>query len=199
VANQESNQGESGQNPGSASAAEGSAFSPARIDALDRFADSFAASARRWELVVYPALFAFILLAAYGFFLVFSLTRDMRTLAVNVDPEMAMHMDVLADRVHSLSTSVDAMRDEMVKMAHHTDLMTKDMAKITKTMDAMHEDMVVIAGKMDPLEPILANMVAMNSAMHAMTANTGVMTRDANVMTYQFGRPMSFFNSFMPW
>ena len=34
---------------------------------MDKFANSFEASARRWELVVYPSLLAFIVLAAYGF------------------------------------------------------------------------------------------------------------------------------------
>lgn len=37
---------------------------------LDKFSRTFEASARRWELVVYPSLLAFIILAAYGFFLI---------------------------------------------------------------------------------------------------------------------------------
>ena len=37
---------------------------------LDNFSRTFEASARRWELVVYPSLLAFIVLAAYGFFLI---------------------------------------------------------------------------------------------------------------------------------
>ena len=32
-------------------------------DSLDRLARAFESSARRWELIVYPALFAFIVLA----------------------------------------------------------------------------------------------------------------------------------------
>ena len=34
--------------------------------AIDRLSQSFAASAKRWELIVYPSLFAFMILAAYG-------------------------------------------------------------------------------------------------------------------------------------
>jgi len=38
-------------------------------DPLERLANTFDSSARRWEMVVYPSLFAFVLLAGYGFFL----------------------------------------------------------------------------------------------------------------------------------
>ena len=41
----------------------------------DRLAQVFESSARRWELIVYPSLFAFIILAAYGFYLIFNLPR----------------------------------------------------------------------------------------------------------------------------
>ncbi|VAW55258.1 hypothetical protein MNBD_GAMMA05-2376, partial [hydrothermal vent metagenome] len=38
-------------------------------DPLERLANTFDSSAKRWEMVVYPSLFAFVLLAGYGFFL----------------------------------------------------------------------------------------------------------------------------------
>ena len=43
------------------------------VYSMDRLSEAFESSARRWELIVYPSLFAFIILAAYGFFLVYSL------------------------------------------------------------------------------------------------------------------------------
>ena len=55
---------------------------------LAEFAKSFDKSARRWELIVYPSLFAFIILAMYGFFLIYSLTQDIRTMAASIDPKM---------------------------------------------------------------------------------------------------------------
>ena len=44
----------------------------APYDGMDRLSAAFETSARRWELIVYPSLFAFVILAAYGFYLVFS-------------------------------------------------------------------------------------------------------------------------------
>ena len=81
--------------------------------ALERFAKSFEASARRWELIVYPSLFAFIILAAYGFFLIYSLTEDMHTLAERMDPEMGANMGTMAGHISVLSLNIENMSDRI--------------------------------------------------------------------------------------
>ena len=50
-------------------------------DAMDRFVRVFETSARRWELIIYPAMLAFVVLAGYGFFLIYTLSKDISTLA----------------------------------------------------------------------------------------------------------------------
>ena len=45
-------------------------------ESLDKLSTAFMESARRWEMIVYPSLLAFIILAGYGFFLIYSLTKD---------------------------------------------------------------------------------------------------------------------------
>ena len=57
--------------------------------ALTKFSDQFASSARRWELLIYPSMLIFSLLAASGFYLIFSLTQDMRILARHVEMQVA--------------------------------------------------------------------------------------------------------------
>ncbi len=53
-------------------------------ECMGRLADSFEASARRWELIVYPSMVAFILLASYGFYLIYNLTHDIADVAKSV-------------------------------------------------------------------------------------------------------------------
>jgi hypothetical protein len=53
-------------------------------ECMGRLADSFEASARRWELIVYPSMVAFILLASYGFYLIYNLTHDISDVAKSV-------------------------------------------------------------------------------------------------------------------
>jgi len=64
---------------------------------MEQFVSSFQQSTRRWEIIVYPAMFAFVVLAGYGFFLIFSLTDDMSNMADSMDPKMEHHMETMAN------------------------------------------------------------------------------------------------------
>ena len=162
---------------------------------LERFARSFEVSARRWELVVYPSLFAFILLAGYGFFLVYSLTQDMHVLARNMDPEMSLHMSQMADHIAVLSVSIQLMEEEIEHMGTNVGEMKNEVAGMST--------------KLNTLEPMLVNLSEMNKVMRAMSlhtsvmsANTSAMTRNTGMMSHdmsQMGRPMSIMNAFFPW
>lgn len=46
---------------------------------LERFLCVIERSARQWQIIVYPSMVAFIVLAAFGFYLIYSLTGDVRT------------------------------------------------------------------------------------------------------------------------
>ncbi len=162
---------------------------------LERFAKSFEVSARRWELVVYPSLFAFILLAGYGFFLIYSLTQDMHTLARNMDPDMAEHMETMAEHIAVLSVSIELMGEEIESMGENVALMTVEVDEMST--------------KLNTLEPMLVNMSEMNKAMHAMTANMSTMSANTGAMTANTGvmssdmrgmtRPFNMMQSFFPW
>ena len=179
-----------------------SAESPERTAAdlgMDRFARIFEASARRWELIVYPALFMFIILAAYGFYLVFSLTEDMHTLAKNVDANMAENMRSMSANLNLLSRNVALMSDRVSEMS-------LNMESIDENTTVMNDYMADISSQMNTLTPILANMEVMTRSIQNMdgtirviTANTGIMSRDMSIMNQNVSRPMGVFNSFMPW
>ncbi len=148
---------------------------------LERLSAAFESSARRWELIVYPSLFAFIILAAYGFYLVYSLAKDVHYLAISVDS----HMTVLAGNMQSVSENMGQL--------------TANVRSMTVTLDSMDR-------KVSTLEPMLANMSSMDDAMRSMTAatqsiNTAThnMQFDMSRMNHSIGRPMSFMNAFMPW
>jgi len=160
---------------------------PFKGDAMDRFVRVFEASARRWELIVYPAMLAFVVLAAYGFFLIYSLSKDIHTLALGMDPNMGKNLTNMTDSVIILSENVRTMTRRIYKMS-----------------DTMED----ISGKMDPignLDPMLVHMRGMNSSMDGMNYNMGLMTVTGDQMRQEVGsmgqsmRPMNFMNNFVPW
>ncbi len=141
---------------------------------MDRLSAAFETSARRWELIVYPSLFAFIILAAYGFYLVFSLAKDVHYLAISVDSNMT----VLASNMQSVSDN---------------------MGKLTANVRTMAVSVESINHRVGTLEPMLTSMDAMEQSIRGMTVTTGAMQTDVARINRNFGRPMSFMNSFMPW
>ncbi|MCB1774557.1 MAG: hypothetical protein KDI88_13150 [Gammaproteobacteria bacterium] len=146
-----------------------------------RLSEVFESSARRWELIVYPSLFAFIILAAYGFYLIYNLARDVHYLAISVDTNMT----TLAGNMQNVS---------------------ENMSQLTANIRAMTVTMDSIDNKVATLEPMLANLDSMDGAIQSMTYATHTMGRstqnmqmDLARMNHNFGRPLSFVNSFIPW
>lgn len=141
---------------------------------IDRLATTFETSARRWELIIYPSLFAFIILAGYGFYLIYSLshdiahmTRSITQLTENVDK----NMDIMADRITVMGANVNSMTGYVEYMS----------------------------GKMDNLDGMRVTMEQMNMATQAMAVSADRMQNSMAAMNYNVGRPMSQMNSFMPW
>lgn len=167
---------------------------------LERFASSFETSARRWELVVYPSLFAFIVLAIYGFYLIFSLTQDMHTLARSMDPEMGRHMEEMAVNMADLSRNINNMNStmdrvivslegiegRMVNIDSNMDTMELQLSAISDSMTLATSAMQDVSLKMNALEP-------MRLEMNAMNANMGRMGYDMNRLTRPETMMMPFF------
>lgn len=147
----------------------GTSTRPSGDDHMERLANTFENSAKRWEMIVYPALFAFIVLASYGFYLIFSLTNDVASLARNVNV---------------LTTSIDRM--------------TNNMDGITANMNVIASSMVQMDSKMDELETIRVNMEHMNHSTRAMSVSADSMRHHMGVMNHSM-RPLGQMNSFMPW
>ena len=142
--------------------------------AIDRLSQAFETSAKRWELIVYPSLFAFIILAAYGFYLVFSLAKDVHYLAISVDSNMT----VLASNMQSISDNVGQMSANVRTLAVSVESISRDVST---------------------LEPMLTSMETIDDAIQSMTFSTAHMRDDMAVMNRSISRPMSMMNWFMPW
>ena len=86
---------------------------------METLSNAFTASARRWEMIVYPSLFAFILLAVYGFYLIFSLTQDAHKIAKNMEM-ISENMIVVSQRMEEVSQNTHqqtaAMNDIVLNM-----------------------------------------------------------------------------------
>ena len=99
-------------------------------ECMGRLADSFEASARRWELIVYPSMVAFILLAAYGFYLIYNLTHDIADVSKSVREMTATVAEDLGEisyKMTQIASSTAYMRP-----------MSEDMRAMTRSVNEMN-------------------------------------------------------------
>jgi len=114
---------------------------------LDQLSKAFMESARRWEMIVYPSLFAFIVLAAYGFFLIYSLTTDIARVADD--------MNKIAVTMERITTNMDSMNKNMIVMTQTIDSQSISMKQMTyhisnmdRSMNRMRYDMTNVSRPM---------------------------------------------------
>ena len=142
--------------------------------ALSRLADTFDKSARRWEMVVYPTMFAFILLAGYGFYLIYHLTHDIAVLSHSVT-RMATIVSDATPRV------IGDMRD----MAHDM----RDMSGEIRTMSY----------QMETLKPMSNNIANMTYTMSNLNRSVYGMQRDMGGLNRTIsGGPLGFMKDALP-
>jgi uncharacterized protein YoxC len=141
---------------------------------LGELADNFQVSARRWEIVVYPSLIAFIILAIYGFYLVFNLTRDVHTMSLAVDRYMG-------------------------KMSQDIGGMTNTVSSMEKNMNVMTQQVAVMNSSLNTLDPMAYNMGVISNSTQKITHTMNSIKYDVSNLTHDTSRPMSFINSFAPW
>ena len=110
---------------------------------IQQLSSVFAASAKRWETIVYPSLFAFILLAAYGFFLIYSLATDVHRVAES--------MMVITDNMQQVSTNMQRMTSNVEVMTQTVGTQSSSMADMAMnirgmntSMARMHQDIAVM-------------------------------------------------------
>lgn len=137
---------------------------------MEKFVSNFQQSTRRWEIIVYPAMFAFVILAGYGFFLIYSLTHDMSSMAHSMDPDMGEHMGSMTNSIYTLSEQIQIMSGQVQMM--------------TRTMSD-------ISVKLDTLQPMLSHITQMDHSMVNITTSLS----NIDTMMVQMDRSMTRMDS----
>lgn len=106
---------------------------------LERLADAFLASAKRWEMIVYPSMFAFIILAGYGFFLIYSLTKDAHTMAQDIS-NMSIKMDTISQNMVLMTQSLHSQNASMSEMVVAMRGMNISMNQMRYDMSIMNQN-----------------------------------------------------------
>ncbi len=106
---------------------------------LERLSTAFMASAKRWEMIVYPSLFAFIILAGYGFFLIYSLSRDAHEISEQMIT-MTRQMESISQNMVIIAQTMDGQTATMKEMAVNMRGMNASMNQMRYDMSIMNQN-----------------------------------------------------------
>ncbi len=135
-------------------------------------------STRRMQILVYPAMVAFIILAAYGFFLVHSLTKDVGKMAVSI----VIISDAVDQNMKIISTSTVEMSEKMTSLVSSTESMTGRVGEMSTDVGSMSQ-----------------NIGQMKDSTSSLAASTTNMQQDMWSLNQNISTPLSMFNKFIPW
>ncbi|WP_299873291.1 hypothetical protein [uncultured Cocleimonas sp.] len=145
---------------------------------LQEFEMKAEATHKRMQMLVYPAMVAFFVLSAFGFFLIYSLTSDVNRMADTIS-----HMSgSLDDNMSSISGDMSNMSVKMDSLVDSTDSMSGNLTNMTQNTNEM-----------------VTSIGGMRTATYDMAASTNNMQRDMWSMNKNISTPLSFMNNFLPW
>lgn len=146
-------------------------------DELHEFEAQQSGISRSLQIIVYPSLVAFVVLAAYGFYLVQALTTDVHRLT-----ETIANMNDTVDRnLTYMSGYMNNINNQITGMALSTESMTQHIAQMTNTTQNMSGD-----------------MRQMNVSTQNMAASTYNMQRDLWSMNKNVSKPFKAMGKFLP-
>ncbi|EIJ35692.1 hypothetical protein [Thiothrix nivea] len=146
-------------------------------DELQDFEERQVSVTRTLQMIVYPAMVAFIILSAYGFYLVQSLTSDVHELTKTISD---MHTSV---------------KDNMAQISGNMNTMTGQMGSLVASTSQMTSNIVDMNGS---TQNMAGNMQQMNASTQNMAVSTYNMQRDVWSMNKNISGPMKMFNKFTP-
>lgn len=165
---------------------------PERDNMMD---DDNALSERRLSMIVYPSLLAFLILAGYGFFLIYSLTKDVHSLAIDVG-SMSRHVE---ENMTLIAGTMMAMNDNMTVIADAVDDMESNIWAMNASIQDMDRSMTemngLIASMNNSINTMNGSMSHMNILMEDLARNTSYMQLDMMGLNRNISTPMSLIST----
>ena len=162
---------------------------------IERMLRQMERSSRRWEKMVFPSLIAFLLLAGYGFFMVYSMTRDMSIIAQTIEIDFRKDVEHIRNDIGVMVEQVEKMQNTMAAMSVKMDPLQEFgplLAEIKELDDSVGE----ISGSVDHMDQSVASM---NNSMTNLDDSMFYMGRDVGDMNDSFSSPTKMFKRMMPW
>jgi len=143
----------------------------------------------RWRYAVFPAMIAFVILAGFGFYLIYGMLQRMEELSVDIN-EMAK---VMKESLPVMQGGVVGMSSRMQWIGEDLHGMRDDVHKLSVVIQSTMPNM---EGKVDNMSKNIGNMTYATSSMANTTHNMG---QNLWNMNRNISKPLSVMRKMMPW
>ena len=143
----------------------------------------------RWKYAVFPAMIAFVILAGFGFYLIYGMLQRMEDLSRDIHDMAEViteSMPIMQKGIVTMSSRMQYIGEDLHGM--HTD-MSQLSAVIQNTMPAME-------GQVGAMSDNISDMRYATSSMAQTTHNMG---QNIWNMNRNFSKPLSMMRKIMPW
>ncbi len=129
----------------------------------------------RWRYAVFPAMIAFIILAAFGFYLIYGMLKRMEDLSANVN----RMTEVIAVTLPAMQKNINMISDDVNKMSG---TIQGSFPGIDKNVSTMSKEMKTLS-----------------YSTNSMAATTQSMGSDLWEMNRNISKPLALMNKMIPW
>lgn len=167
---------------------------------LAKLAEIFESRSKKLQQIIYPAMFAFVLLASYGFFLIYSVTSNVTTIAENM---ILMTKSISGEdsNIGSLAKSMVTMQKNVQNMANSVGEMKTNINSLNDSVYNMKNSVADMGGNLTEMtnyisvfDPALQNI---DRSTQDMANSVGWMERDMDSLEDNFS-PDGMIRNIMP-
>ena len=151
--------------------------------------EKLASFENRWRYAVFPAMIAFIMLSAFGFYLIWGMLVRMQALSEDID----RMTEVMVATMPVMEKAVGTMASRMEWVGEDLDVMAKDVNALSTTIATVMPSME------QRINEMALNINNMSHSTAAMASTTDSMSRNMWDMNRNISKPMSFMSDMMPW
>lgn len=143
----------------------------------------------RWKYAVFPAMIAFVILAGFGFYLIYGMLQRMEDIAKDIDKISK----VMVESLPVMEGGVVGMSSRMQWIGEDLKGMRADVHQLSLTIQ---QTMPEMEGKVGDMSKNIGNMTHATSSMATTTQNMG---QNLWNMNRNFSKPLSMMRKMIPW
>lgn len=160
---------------------------------------SLTSGIRKWEKVMYPMMVGFIILAIYGFYLIYNVTHDMSKISKSVS-EMNFTVSQMSASIFQMVTitgvQMDRIDTRMGEINQTMNSLNDGVSSMSKNISSLTTDISSMNGTLIRLNTTLDGMY---ESVYYMGQTTGQMNSNFSELNQNISKPLDSMNNVMPW